>query len=198
MLELELSENALGERAMQRLAPLLNGHTLQRIYFSNCGLSFASLEIMKDAIVGNDGKMANSLEELVLDKNMIGVNGARVVGDILKVCTNLQLLSYRGCRPLKEGTKHICQGLEELTGGDNSKLRHLDMEDCSFGSGEDDPIVPLCAAIARSPRLSYLDIPDGDLKVEGVQRVSDALETSGAKLTHLNLGTATTILDMLV
>ena len=89
LVELELSDNALGERGLTRLAPLFNGHSLHRIYLSNCGLSLASMETLRDAALGNDGKLAKSLEEIVLDKNMIGVDGAAVVGEFLKECKKI-------------------------------------------------------------------------------------------------------------
>ena len=188
LVELELSDNALGERGLTRLTPLLNGHSLQRIYLSNCGLSLASMETLRDAVLGNEGKMAKTLEEIVLDRNMIGVQGAAVVREFLKECTNLQLISYRGCRPDREGTKYICQALDELTAAGDSKLRHIDMDDTTIGSDDDSGVVPLSKALSRSRWLTYLKIPDGGLQAEGMQMVADALQESDAKLTYLHLG----------
>jgi hypothetical protein len=72
--EIDLLHNAMGDRGLLRVESLFTTSNLQRLYLSNCGLSAASMEMLKDSVL-----IAKSLTEVVLDKNMIGVNGAKVI-----------------------------------------------------------------------------------------------------------------------
>jgi hypothetical protein len=190
LIEIDLSDNAMGPRGLSPVKALLDNHSIERLYLSNCGFSFESMEFLRDSIQLNDGQMAKSLTELILDRNMIGVDGAKVVGDFLKDCQNLQLFSYAGCRPGPKGTKAICDGIEGLA-AEGSQLRHIDLDDCSLGQGQenDDAVLPLSRALKNSPQLTFLSMRDGDLGVTGVELVVEALLESKAKLVHLVLGT---------
>jgi Ran GTPase-activating protein 1 len=197
--EIDLSDNAMGDRGLLRVESLFTNSNLQRLYLSNCGLSAKSMEMLKDSILADDGRIAKSLTELVLDKNMIGVDGAKVIGEFLPKCKKLEYFSYNGCRPIKDGTKYICEGLRGLTQEDSQPvLSRLDMEDCTFGSEEDDAIIPFAEVLKKCSQLSYLNIKDNDLGVDGLKLLVDALTTSRAKLTHLYLGTLSVCLLILI
>ena len=187
--EIELSDNAMGPRGLERVESLFSNSSLQRLYLSNCGLSGESMAMLKSFLSADDKRIAKSLKELVLDKNMIGADGAKVVGEFLPDCKKLEYFSYNGCRPIKEGTKFICDGIKGLTNDCQPALRRIDMEDCTFGSKENEAIGPFAEAMKKCSQLRYLNMKDGDLKQDGLKLLVDAMETANARLTHLYLGT---------
>lgn len=189
LIEIDLSDNAMGPRGLERVDTLFANASLQRLYLSNCGLSAESMNMLKAYFSNDDGRIANSLTDLVLDKNMIGVGGAKIVGEFLATCKNLQYFSYNGCRPGEEGTKYICDGLHNLTKDNSPVLRRIDLEDCTFGSGEDedDAIFPLTKALEKCSLLTRLNITDGALELGGIELLVNALQASRALPTHLYL-----------
>jgi len=102
----------------------------------------------------------------------------------------LEYFSFNGCRPGTEGTKFLCDGLMELANNSKCALRRVELEDCTFGSGEEDsaPIIPFCSAIAKCSQLQRLNMNDGSLEIEGIKHLVSALKESRARLTHLSLG----------
>jgi Ran GTPase-activating protein 1 len=189
LVEIELSDNAMGPRGLLRVESLFKNSNLERLYLSNCGLSAESMGILKEHFLADNGRIAKVLTELVLDKNMIGVDGAKLVGEFLPHCKKLEYFSYNGCRPIKEGTKHLCEGIDGLAKDCQPALRRIDMEDCTFGSGEDDAIFPFSEALKKCHQLRNLNMKDGDLELDGLELLIGALKTARVKLTHLYLGT---------
>jgi Ran GTPase-activating protein 1 len=197
LLDIDLSDNAMGPRGLLRVESLFSNSHLQRLYLSNCGLSAESMEMLKISVLKDDGRIAKSLTDLVLDKNMIGVEGAKLVGELLAHCKNLEYFSYNGCRPISDGTTYLCEGIRGLVQDCTPVLRRIDMEDCTFGEGEEeDAIVPFCEALKKCHQLSQLNMKDGELGVAGLELLVGALNTSKAKLTHLYLGRS--LLDKLL
>jgi len=188
--ELDLSDNAMGPRGLVRSEAFFTNSSLQHLYLSNCGLSSESMELLNDYFKKDNDRIFKSLTELVLDKNMIGENGAKTVGEFLPQLENLEFFSFNGCRPNTQGTKFLCDGLMELTREKKCFLRRIEMEDCTFGSGENgsDPIIPFCSAIAKCSQLQHLNINEGSLEVGGIRRLVSALKEARARLTHLCLG----------
>jgi Ran GTPase-activating protein 1 len=187
LLEVELSDNAMGPRGLMRVQSLFTNSSLERLYLYNCGLDFESMKLLHGWIMADDGRIANSLSELVLDRNMIGVKGAEEVGKFLPHCKKLKYFSYIGCRPESDGTKYICDGLAEMARKCKPVLRRLDLDDCDFGV--DGAVDSLCEALSKSNQLQYLNLNDAELEVEGLEKLVAALTESNAALTHLKLGT---------
>jgi Leucine Rich repeat len=191
LLEVNLNDNAMGERGLGRVESLFLNSNLQRLYLSNCGLSHYSMVQLKGYMMSDDQRVAKSLRELVLDKNMIGKDGAEVVASFLPSCVNLELFSYKGSRPLKAGSKPLAQGLLSLVNNAKEPLiKHLDFNDCHFGDGEDDDeggLIPLTNAIAKCKQLRYLDLKDSEMKATGITRLVNAMEESKAQLVDLVL-----------
>lgn len=157
------------------------------------------MDMLKTYFSNDDGRIANTLTELVLDKNMIGVEGAKTVGKFLPSLKKLEYFSYNGCRPTEEGTKYLCEGLFNLTkDSSSSSLQRIDMEDCTFGTGEDeeDAILPFSKTLTKCSQLRHLNITDGGLEVGGIQRLTSALTEAKTKLSHLNLGKFLFLLDL--
>jgi Ran GTPase-activating protein (RanGAP) involved in mRNA processing and transport len=187
--EIDLSDNAMGPRALERVASLLGAPKLVKLRFRNCGLSAETIPQLNEALM-YEGKGASRLHELVLDKNMIGVEGARQVGELLPTCANLITFSYRGCRPESGGTKYLATGLKAMVeNNDNHKLKKLMVEDCTFGSGEedDDAIHALCSALEKLSDIKHLNMRDGgDLGETGTGLLAQALINSECKPVYLD------------
>jgi Ran GTPase-activating protein (RanGAP) involved in mRNA processing and transport len=174
---------------LERAQAFFANSSLRRLFLSNCGLSAEGMTMLNTYFMNDDGRVANTLRELVLDRNMVGADGAEIVGEFLPSLKNLEYFSFNGCRPKTEGTLFLSKGLMNLTKGSDHSLRRIDMEDCTFGEGEEDTdaIFPLCKAIARCSQLQSLNIADGALEISGIKLLVSALEEGGAKLTQLNL-----------
>lgn len=185
VMELVLDDNALGTRGITVLQPLLQAPTLQRLYLDNTGLSE---QVMTDLSLALQPVAAN-LTAVSLGRNQIGPVGAGILAATLQQCVKLQYFSYHGSRPLSGGTLVLCQGLAILT-ETNHGLVYLNLDDCTFGTGEgeDDAVFCLAEILSRSPALTTLIVRDGELQVPGVRKVLNALIESKAVLHHLDLG----------
>jgi len=184
--DIDLSDNALGLRGMERIKTLLTGAPLRRLYLANCGFSAESMVHLRECVAANDNAIGESLKELVLDRNMMGTGGAQEVGEIISKC-NLEYLSYLGCR-IQEGTLFLANGIKLMAeNAVKPALIRLDIDDGNFG--EDEPAyLPLAEGLKRCLLLRHLDLTDARLECEGLACIMDALTTAGVKLTHLGLG----------
>jgi Ran GTPase-activating protein 1 len=186
LVDIDLSDNALGLRGMERIKALLTGTPLQRLYLTNCGFSAESMVHLKDCMAANDNTMGATLKELVLDRNMMGTKGAQEVGEILSKC-NLEYFSYLGCR-IQEGTLFLANGIKLMAeNAAKPSLIRLDIDDGNFGEAEP-AYLPLAEGLKRCSQLRHLDLTDAKLEIEGLTCVVDALTAAGVKLTHLGLG----------
>ena len=186
--ELYLNHNALGSRAMERVHPFFENSNLEHLNLANCGLDVDSALMLKTFILSDGGRIAQSLKALVLDQNNIGVEGAEVIGEILPVCKKLEYFSYIGCRPSREGTQFICDGIQRLTMDCDPALRHINMEDCTL---DEDAIETFSEALKKCSQLTFLNLNDCGLGQDGLRLLFNALVTANAGLTHLYLGTFT-------
>jgi len=185
IVSVNLNDNAIGTRGLERLQSLLKGEKLERLYFHNCGMSKEVAEDLTRILAPR----ASRLRSLDLGRNQIGSEGAEEVSKLISACTSMESFEYAGSRPLKQGTSALCNGLVEMT-KTNKVLQVLDLDDCLFGTGEeeDDPVHLLVQAITASPSLKKLVLKDGALEFDGLVAVIDALKASGAKLSYLDLG----------
>ena len=183
--QLNLSNNDLDTQCIQVLHPLFQRPTLRCLRLTNTRMSAERMTTLVVALTPN----ASRLKALTLDHNLIGPDGAVTIARLLPSCTALESLSYAGAHAREEGTRAVCQGLAVMA-ITNSKLLHLNLDGCTFKSGEeeDDPIHPLLEVLEASPILSTLVLRDGALESGGLERVCGALLTSGAKLNTLDLG----------
>eukprot|EP00980_Cylindrotheca_fusiformis_P003190 scaffold721_cov131-Cylindrotheca_fusiformis.AAC.80 len=189
LLEINLSDNAMGPRGLKLSEAFFTNSSLRRLYLSNCGLSAESMTMLETYFLNDNGRIANSLTDLVLDRNMVGAKGAEIVGKFLPCLKNLQYFSFNGCRPDAEGTQFLCTGLMNLTKDSTHSLCHIEMEDCTFGTGDEntDAVIPFCKSIEKCSQLQQLNVAEGMLEIDGLKLLVDALKKSKAKLTHLNL-----------
>lgn len=188
LVDIDLSDNAMGPRGLIRVESMIAKAPLERLYLSNCGLSFESMEVLLEWFTADDDRIASQMRELVIDRNMLGANGAKVVGEIIGHCPKLQYFSYLGCRT-QGGTTHLANGLKTMVQStERHPLRRLDLDDCNFGEEENPAYVPLAEALQQCSQLQHLDLTDAKLEIEGLTKVVAALTTAGAQLTHLGLG----------
>ena len=196
-----LNDNAMGPRALERIKTLLASPGLDAIKLNNCGLSAETIPQLDAALCvdGSDSGSTGSLggvarlRVLELNKNMIGVEGAKQVGLLLPACTKLEEFSYCGCRPEMTGTKYVTDGLNNMVqaskNGDHP-IKKLALYDCSTGSGEeeDDGLHSLVETLTKSPNLTHLNLQDcGEFGETGTAMIVQALINSGCKLVDLNL-----------
>jgi Ran GTPase-activating protein 1 len=186
LVDVDLSDNALGLRGMERIKSLLTGLPLQRLYLANCGFSVESMVHLQECVAANDNAIGKSLTHLVLDRNMMGAMGAQKVGEILSTC-NLEYFSYLGCR-IQEGTLFLAQGIKLMAeNAAKPALIRLDIDDGNFG--EDEPAYrPLAEGLKLCSRLRHLDLTDAQLGIQGLTLLLDALTAASVRLTHLGLG----------
>ena len=186
LVDIELSDNAMGPRGLIRLESMIVDAPLQRLYLGNCGLSYESMKLLKEWLTADNNRIAGQMRELLLDRNMTGPEGAKEVGEILANCKKLEYFSHLGCRT-REGTIHLAVGLQKMVEGcDRPALCRLDIDDCTFGEEE---CAALAGALSACSNMRHLELPDAGCGVDGLKKIVDALTSAGAKMTHLGLGT---------
>jgi hypothetical protein len=186
--EVNFNDNALGTRGLQRLAPILSLPTVTRIYLQNCGISGeAAAETLVQCFLTSScappaGRRRAPLTHVALGLNQMGERGATALGTILaNDGSKLEYLSYKGSRPLRNGTHGLLQG---LASADTSRLRHLDLNDTDLTTS----LELLDQILRHSPQLSSLILRDGALSQAGLRMVIEALQHSQARLQRLDLG----------
>ncbi len=78
LVELNLSENAIGEQAIQKCRTAINKKSLERLYLCNNGLAGESMERVADILTNDedgDGCIAGNLTTLHFYNNMSGAEG---------------------------------------------------------------------------------------------------------------------------
>uniref|UniRef100_A0A7S2UT21 Uncharacterized protein n=2 Tax=Attheya septentrionalis TaxID=420275 RepID=A0A7S2UT21_9STRA len=211
LLEVNLSDNAMGNKGILACAAVLGGqaHSLEALSMCNNGLSEHSMEQIADILTTpilddddettNNGRpcMATRLTKLHFYNNMSGNGGCNAFARILSQCTSeLRDLRYSSTRAGREGSLMIASALDGLCpstadgGGENNKdngliyLERLDLADNSFGS---EAAVSLSRALARCVHLKYLNLRDCILEDGGTQLVCHALWCNDAPVEHLDL-----------
>ena len=189
LIEIDLADNAMGPRGLSRVKSMFQNSSLQRLNLGNCGLSAESMELLKTYVLADDKRIANGLTDLVLDRNMMGPDGAKVVGEILPHCKKLKSFSYLGCRTREEGTRFLAKGLLGMVQDcDRPALSKLELDDCTFGGDEDPAYEPLSEALKKCSQMRYLNVTDGNFQNDGLAKLIGGLTESGATMTHLLLG----------
>lgn len=193
LVDIDLSDNAMGPRGLSRVESMIVNAPLRRLYLGNCGLSCESMILLREWVTADNNRIARSLEELLLDRNMMGAEGAREVGDILAQCKNLKYFSYLGCR-IQGGTEHLANGLKKMVQNcDRPSLCRLEIDDGNFGENESTAYIPLAEALEACSQMQRLDLTDSHMEIEGLTQVLEALTKAGAKMTHLGIGKYTHI-----
>ncbi|RLN89103.1 hypothetical protein BBJ28_00006555 [Nothophytophthora sp. Chile5] len=180
--EIDLSDNALGEKGVRACFDLLIPQPkLRRLLFCNNGISAAAAGVIAQEIVLQNGKDASStLEEFHFYNNMSGHDGCVAVANVLAQCKKLTALRFASARAGLEASEQMARSV-------NSHLRDLkslDLSDCSF---EDEGVVQLAEAISKQTNLQILKLRDASLGAGGAEMVAKALASGKIQLVELDL-----------
>ena len=177
LVELNVSDNALGAKGVTACAGVITCKTLQRLYVCNNGLSAEAAVLLAQLLM--DGGCP-PLTLLHFYNNMSGDGGAVAIGDIVKACPQLEDLRFSATRSHSEGCKAIARAVATVGG----TLRRLDLSDNNFNS---DAAELLAASLRKHPLLVYLNLRDSGLGEEGTSAVLQALRETGPRLEVLDL-----------
>lgn len=176
---LDLSDNAFGSRGISACEHALSIPTLKHLKLHNMGIPHESIVELGPILTGTrtDGMcVASKLESFYFYNNMSGPGGARALGEILAETKNLKNFQLEGCRPGKEGTKAVMEG---LVATDYSQMETLGVEG-SFGTGEkeDDAIHELLTMLQNAPKLREVRFMDCGFGNDGLILVIKALRSN--------------------
>ena len=177
IVDLNLSDNALGRPGVLACNAVLSGKHLEKLYVCNDGLS-AEAAVTLHEILAKDGMPALSVFHFF--NNMSGDGGALAVADIVRACPLLVDFRFSATRSQRPGCLAIAQALVTHPSG---VLRSLDLGDCMFGG---EAATQLATAIANQKALISLNLRDAGLSEEGLVNVLKVLPNCSG-LTHLDL-----------
>ncbi|KAJ0401917.1 hypothetical protein P43SY_003534 [Pythium insidiosum] len=180
--EIDLSDNALGEKGVRACFDLLIPQpVLRRLLFCNNGISAAAAAVIANEIVLQNGaEVVSPLEEFHFYNNMSGHDGALAVANVLHRCEKLRVFRYASARAGLEASEALARSVA-------THLRHLtslDLSDCSF---EDSGAEALAEAVANQSQLTVLKLRDASLGAEGAALVLGAAVKRGLQLVELDL-----------
>ena len=176
LIELNVSDNALGAKGVTALTGVITCKTLQRLYVCNNGLSAEATVLLAQLLI--DGGCPK-LTLLHFYNNMSGDGGAVAVGDIVKACPQLENFRFSATRSQREGCKAIALALNTI-----NKLTRLDLCDNSFGN---DAGKLLATSLRNHPLLIHLNLRDCGLGEKGSSAVIHALKDAAVQLEFLDL-----------
>ena len=176
LVELDVSENALGPRGIEACKPLLaSKETLARISFCNDGLSAEACESIRDLLLFRGENMPTSLTHLRFHNNMSGSGGAIAIADVVKNSPSLQLFELSSTRCGRDGGETLCSAFEFCP-----NIESINVGDNTFGieSGK-----ILAQVLKNKTKLKYLKVSDIGLEDEGMSALLLSLGTE--KCTNL-------------
>lgn len=193
LLEVNLSDNALGAKGVEECKAVLLGDNIQRLYVCNNGLSAEAAELLAKILIreagvveGSDSKKTPPLELLHFYNNMAGDGGARAIANIVVACPQLVDFRFSATRSTAAGCESIAAAIATLP-----NLRRLDVSDNNFKGKAGEVLVQ---ALKNKTQLEYLNLRDDAL--EGVSASPEKLSlfnalveaaTAGSSLKHVDL-----------
>lgn len=183
LVELDLSENALGPRGVEACKPLLaSKETLARISFCNDGLSAEACESIRDLLLFRGLDKPTEITHLRFHNNMSGTGGAIAIADVVKNSPKLQLFELSSTRCGREGGAVLSAAFNSLN---CPELRSINISDNTFGSGCGEI---LGKALCNSMNLTKLIIGDIALEDDGMAALLHHLSGgSGKSITELDI-----------
>ena len=210
LVELDLSENALGPRGIESCRPLLaSKETLQRLSFCNDGLSAEAMESIRDLLLFRGADKPTSLKSLRFHNNMSGSGGGIAIAKVVEQSPLLESFELSSTRCGREGGVCLSKALAKCP-----KLKSVNLSDNTFGaecgeilgnsmkgkldlevfkagdiSLEDEGCSALLKAFcdsSTSNKLELFSLEANDITVEGLENLG-AFFRSQAKLSTLQL-----------
>jgi Ran GTPase-activating protein 1 len=176
LIELNVSDNALGAKGVNCCSSLITCKTLQRLYVCNNGLSAEAAALVAELLLEGG---APALTVLHFYNNMSGNGGGVAVGNIVKACPTLEDFRFSATRSSNEGCMAISAAVCTL-----KKLRKLDLSDNTFGAAAAEK---LAEGLREQPELAHLNLRDSGLGDDGTSAVLSALEEANPPLESLDL-----------
>mmetsp|Transcript_22072 Transcript_22072/g.21330 ORF Transcript_22072/g.21330 Transcript_22072/m.21330 type:complete len:491 (-) Transcript_22072:355-1827(-) len=176
LIELNVSDNALGSKGVTACQSVIICKTLQRLYFCNNGMSADACVLISELLLEGG---CPPLTALHFYNNMSGAGGAVAIAEIVKACPSLNDFRFSATRTDKEGCLSIAQALLTL-----KSLKTLDLQDNSF-SGKAGSL--LAESLRGQPLLVYLNLRDAGLGADGISLIIGALMDTQQRLEYLDL-----------
>nr|CCA16018.1 conserved hypothetical protein [Albugo laibachii Nc14] len=185
--EIDLSDNALGEKGVRACLSLLKPQSrLRHLYFCNNGISASAASFIAQEVVlqidakDNLAKTACTLETFHFYNNMSGPDGCIAVADMLEHCCFLTSFRYASARAGLEASEKLARSIAIHM----KHLRYLDLSDCSF---QHDGASALADAIGRQKQLEFLKLRDASLGQDGLVQILKAINGAKINLKHLDI-----------
>ena len=181
LVELDLSENALGPRGIESCKPLLaSKETLARLSFCNDGLSAEACESIRDLLLFRGLDQATNLTHLRFHNNMSGSGGAIAIADIVKNSPSLKVFELSSTRCGRDGGEKLCSAFDFCP-----TIESINVGDNTFGieSGK-----ILGRVLKDKIHLQRLKVSDIGLEDEGTSALLQSMGTGlGKSLIELDL-----------
>jgi Ran GTPase-activating protein (RanGAP) involved in mRNA processing and transport len=182
LVEVDLSENALGPRGVAACRPLLSSvESLKRLTFNNDGLSAEAMNEIRDLLLFRGPDTPTVLDKLHFWNNMSGDGGGTAIASVVELSPLLSDFRLSSTRCGSEGGANILKAL-----GARCTLRHVDLSDNTFG-GAAAPL--LRSLVSNNLQLITLNLSDLSLENEAVATVLECLSVGVARpeMTFLDL-----------
>ncbi len=184
LLDLNLSDNAVGAKGVASLTPLLKSCTrLHRLAFNDCGMSAEAVRSVCEFVTAEAPTHLTGIEFF---NNMAGGGGAAAAGDIVRASPNMQHVRFASTRGDREGGEAIGRALATA-----KELRSVDLSDNTFGH---ECGVALAEGLLQQPHLHTLKLGDVTLENEGLFAIASKLLAgaqcgvgAGVSLRHLDV-----------
>lgn len=189
LVDLNLSENAIGEQGIGACKTALSRPTLERLALCNNGLSQSTMGQVADILTADEdgtGCIASKMTKLHFFNNMSGIGGCREFARILEKAPLLVDIRFASTRSQREGGDILSSALDaSLADGRIQNVTKLDLHDNVFKNKASKDA--LFRALGKLSSLTYLDLGECELEDDGVKMICHALFESDCELEHLYL-----------
>jgi Ran GTPase-activating protein (RanGAP) involved in mRNA processing and transport len=178
LVELDMSDNALGAKGVRACAALLRrSERLESLVLCNNGLAADAIQLVV-TVITQDGKQV-ALRKLHLFNNLLQDDGAIALVPLLERARMLEDFRFASLRVSRRGAAAISQALAR----GSMTLKRLDMTDNTLGA---DGARALADALTQQTDLEELYLRDCLLTNAGARCILEALLSHGEKL-HLRV-----------
>ncbi|KDO26104.1 hypothetical protein SPRG_08465 [Saprolegnia parasitica CBS 223.65] len=168
LVEIDLSDNALGEKGIRRCFGVLERQLhLERLYLCNNGLSAESAQVVADVLLFRGKDTPSTLKTFHFYNNMSGDGGAKALATLLPACQHLEDLRFSTTRAQREGCRVFAAALGSLR-----TLKRVDLSDNTFGA---EGAIVLAKGLGLQSHLEVLNLRDASIGDDGLIAISEAL-----------------------
>ncbi|OQR95756.1 hypothetical protein THRCLA_07598 [Thraustotheca clavata] len=165
LVEIDLSDNALGEKGVRACFDiLLEQYHLEKLFLCNNGLSAESAKVVADVLLFRGD---TKLKTFHFYNNMSGDGGAKALATLIPHCPELEDLRFSTTRAQREGCRVFANALSSL-----KNLKHVDLSDNTFG---EQGATVLAKGLGLQSKLEVLNLRDASIGDDGLIAISKAL-----------------------